>query len=156
MRPGNTARWMQQHSSYNRDDPNHLLTRQDWVTVLRLIAGQKNLSNHQSTKLCICHVEQFPLQYWQSDCCIPTSSLEMTLARPLPSGLQAVQQSGEPTACCYIDCGDWNLHLMNEEKKMMTELKLRLAGCVQVIAPKLRAVLPTTCLVVFLCKCSTF
>ena len=40
------------------------------------------------------------------------------MARPQPSGLQALQQSGRPTSRCYLHCREWSFHLTIEKKNL--------------------------------------
>ena len=112
----------QNHPHSNRNDPYHLLTRHEQVSIFRLRTGHNRLRNHLFHKLKI--GDTVSMQNWVADNRTSPSPLpkprvatKADLARPNTHEPETLRQPGGPATHCYLCREEWRDHLTNEEEE---------------------------------------
>jgi len=99
-------KWMQEHPCFNKNDPYHLLTRSEQVTLFRLRTGHNRLNYHLYTKfkigqsdLCPCQTDSMTTEHLLQKCPLHEGlrqqiwTEQTPLARKLFGGLADLQRT---------------------------------------------------------------
>ena len=112
----------QNHPHSNRNDPYHLLTRHEQVSIFRLRTGHNRLRNHLFHKLKIGDTDQCRCRTGSQTTAFPSLlpkpriATKADLARPNTHEPETLRQPGGPATHCYLCCEEWRDHLTNEEE----------------------------------------
>ena len=119
----------QNHPHSNRNNPYHLLTRHEQVSIFRLRTGHNRLRNHLFHKLKIGD-RSVSMQNWVADNRTshsllpkPRVATKADLARPNTHEPETLRQPGGPARHCYPCCEEWRDHLTNEEEEEEAQVK---------------------------------